>query len=304
MTHYDTLEISGQASPEVVRAAYRSLIQRFHPDRLPGDASAAARAAAITAAYEVLSDPVRRAAYDEELAAGHAGAAPRMGHDEPAPATDAAGRSRAAQRPASRSIPARTPWLWALMVVPVVLGAVWLAMPKPDPQGELASIRRAFAAGGLPEARLRELHARKASLLQEFPDLRVRAFAEASQDREARTVDLLAVPLVLQLEQAQLTIPRLRVVLGSFDAGSLRVRMERQGDRLRNELALSLARADAVQLQGPLSETYLKAIVLGALARELVTQPQQDYPSTYFESPGRHGVVEVLLPERFELRPV
>jgi hypothetical protein len=53
-----------------------------------------------------------------------------------------------------------------------------------------------------------------------------------------------------------------------------------------------------------LSETYLKAIVLGALARELVTQPQQDYPSTYFESPGRHGVVEVLLPERFELRPV
>ena len=198
MTHYDTLEISGQASPEVVRAAYRSLIQRFHPDRLPGDASAAARAAAITAAYEVLSDPVRRAAYDEELAAGHAGAAPRMGHDEPAPATDAAGRSRAAQRPASRSIPARTPWLWALMVVPVVLGAVWLAMPKPDPQGELASIRRAFAAGGLPEARLRELHARKASLLQEFPELRVRAFAEASQDREARTVDLLAVPLVLQ----------------------------------------------------------------------------------------------------------
>src|SRR4051794_6266144 len=66
-THYDTLEVGRHASPEVVRAAYRSLIQRFHPDRNTGDATAAERTSAITQAYEVLSDANRRAVYDERL---------------------------------------------------------------------------------------------------------------------------------------------------------------------------------------------------------------------------------------------
>lgn len=305
MTHYDTLEISWKASPEVVRAAYRSLIQRFHPDRRPGDEQAASRAAAITAAYEVLSDPARRAAYDQELAAARVDAAPvvaaRGGAAEPAAA---AARSRtAAQQPVRRSSAAGTRWVWAVMVVPVVAAAVWLATPKPDPQAELAAIRVAFATGGQPEARLRELHARKQALLQSSPELRARALAEEAQDREARTVDVLEVPLVVHLEQGVLTVPRLRVVLGSFDAASLRAHMDRQRVRLQAEVAQSLARADAAQLMGPSSAAYLKVVVLGALVRGLGTPPPQDHPSTYFESPGRYGVVEVLLPEKFALLP-
>ncbi|HLO92744.1 MAG TPA: DnaJ domain-containing protein, partial [Burkholderiaceae bacterium] len=76
MSHYETLEVHERASPEVVRAAYRSLIQRFHPDRRPDDPAAAARAAALTEAYEVLSDPARRADYDRWLAGQRAAAAP------------------------------------------------------------------------------------------------------------------------------------------------------------------------------------------------------------------------------------
>jgi curved DNA-binding protein CbpA len=55
--HYDTLEVHPRASQEVIRAAYRSLMQRYHPDRNPGDVAAAARAASIAQAYDVLSDP-------------------------------------------------------------------------------------------------------------------------------------------------------------------------------------------------------------------------------------------------------
>ncbi|MBB2484465.1 DnaJ domain-containing protein, partial [Mitsuaria sp. WAJ17] len=99
MNHYDTLEVSARASPEVLRAAYRSLIQRFHPDRRPDDPEAAARAAAITEAYDVLSDPVRRAAYDEWLQTQHAQqatSAPMAGGPAAAAASKApAGAARA-----------------------------------------------------------------------------------------------------------------------------------------------------------------------------------------------------------------
>ena len=60
--HYETLQISANAEPETVHRVYRLLAQRFHPDnKETGDAS---RFRALTEAYEVLSDPERRAQYD------------------------------------------------------------------------------------------------------------------------------------------------------------------------------------------------------------------------------------------------
>src|SRR5512137_1712183 len=67
MNYYEVLEVSQSASPEVIKAAYKSLMQRHHPDRNPGDAKAADRSVAVAQAYEVLSDTARRAAYDLEL---------------------------------------------------------------------------------------------------------------------------------------------------------------------------------------------------------------------------------------------
>jgi uncharacterized protein YjbI with pentapeptide repeats len=66
---YETLEIRPDASPEVIKAAYRTLSAKFHPDR---DSSAAAslRFVEIQEAYEVLSDEVRRREYDRILDAG------------------------------------------------------------------------------------------------------------------------------------------------------------------------------------------------------------------------------------------
>ena len=64
-THYDTLEVTRTASPEVIRAAYKSLSQRWHPDRNSRNrAEAEARMKDINAAYAALSDPQKRAAYD------------------------------------------------------------------------------------------------------------------------------------------------------------------------------------------------------------------------------------------------
>src|SRR3989442_2538621 len=64
---YDELEVSPKASPETIRAAYRSLIQRYHPDRHAGSRESALRTLRLNEAYAVLSDPVKRAAYDAKL---------------------------------------------------------------------------------------------------------------------------------------------------------------------------------------------------------------------------------------------
>lgn len=65
---YDVLEVSRTASPEVIRAAYKSLVQRFHPDKNPDNPNAEDLLKLINHAYETLSDPAQRAAYDVTLA--------------------------------------------------------------------------------------------------------------------------------------------------------------------------------------------------------------------------------------------
>ena len=74
-TYYDILRVSRQAAPEGVRSAYRSLAQRYHPDKLQGHDDAARVMAALNEAYAVLSDPERRALYDRSIAGAQARAA-------------------------------------------------------------------------------------------------------------------------------------------------------------------------------------------------------------------------------------
>ncbi len=66
-SYYDILEVSRTASQEVIRAAYKSLVQRFHPDKNPDNPNAVELLKLINNAYETLSDPSKRAAYDVML---------------------------------------------------------------------------------------------------------------------------------------------------------------------------------------------------------------------------------------------
>jgi hypothetical protein len=71
-THYDNLKIARNAPPEVVRAAYKTLSQKFHPDRNSDKEGATRTFQIINSAYEVLSDPVKRKAHDEWIVATEA----------------------------------------------------------------------------------------------------------------------------------------------------------------------------------------------------------------------------------------
>lgn len=66
MNYYEILEISKSATLEVIKAAYKAQISKYHPDNLEtGDLK---KAQQINEAYEVLSDPVKRAEYDKKIA--------------------------------------------------------------------------------------------------------------------------------------------------------------------------------------------------------------------------------------------
>lgn len=67
--YYETLGVAKGADDAAMKASYRKLAMKYHPDRNQGDASAEGKFKELNEAYETLKDPQKRAAYDRY---GHA----------------------------------------------------------------------------------------------------------------------------------------------------------------------------------------------------------------------------------------
>lgn len=63
--YYGRLKVAQDAPPEVIRAAYKALVQKYHPDRHQGSVRHEIVLAALNKAQDVLLDPDRRAAHDQ-----------------------------------------------------------------------------------------------------------------------------------------------------------------------------------------------------------------------------------------------
>src|SRR5919201_5077516 len=73
--YYKALGVSKTAKPAEIKAAYRKLARKYHPDTNHGDRKAEERFKEISQAHDVLSDPEKRKAYDRGgLFGGFAGA--------------------------------------------------------------------------------------------------------------------------------------------------------------------------------------------------------------------------------------
>jgi molecular chaperone DnaJ len=73
--YYEILGVSKNASDQEVKSAYRQMALKYHPDRNPQNAEAEEKFKEAAEAYSVLSDPQKRAAYDQYGHAGVSGAA-------------------------------------------------------------------------------------------------------------------------------------------------------------------------------------------------------------------------------------
>jgi curved DNA-binding protein len=62
--YYSILGVSKESTPEQIKTAYRQLARTYHPDMNPGDQSAEDKFKDIGEAYEILSEPTKRAQYD------------------------------------------------------------------------------------------------------------------------------------------------------------------------------------------------------------------------------------------------
>lgn len=318
VTHYDILQVSPTASAEVIRAAYKSLMQLNHPDRHPGDAAKAELAARIAQAYEQLSDPARRQAYDAQLrAAASPPAYPPPPPARPATADPGLGAAAARARTRSAAAPARSGsrfWPWALVGGVAAAALAWWFQPGARPAADtLETLRTAMAAPERTEAERRALFARKLALLAQDPAARARHQQELLADREAALMRLFDQPLTLELagstaadappERYRVTIPALQLRLGSVDRAKLLAHLERQRDSLQRQVISHLERQSGAQLLRAGGETVLEGWILDALDTALNTRRGDEYPSTFLESPGRYGVVAAVMPDGFRIQP-
>jgi curved DNA-binding protein CbpA len=284
MNCYEILEVSQNASQAVIKAAYKSLMQRYHPDKHPGDAEIAAHASKVVQAYEVLSDPTKKAAYDIKLKQQAADSF-----------TSARDKNRDAYTSAARKDPQaskehKSYWLlWLLITLTIILSLSAMSILKTR-----QSLERSNRADEIPSA-------------LGTPGTRT---SEGMKDLSARTIPAFISDVKVELgardgfsgEPARiLNIPVLGVTVGTLDSEEVLRYIDNNKGRIRQKLEERLAAARYDELIKNDGEQYLKNIIVNSIGNTIGTNRYQDNPEIGLDAPRDYGVVDVLLPRSFSV---
>ena len=129
-SYYELLQVTPTADLEIITAAYRALIRRHHPDRNPSP-TADATTKRLNEAWEILSDPAKRAEYDRTFAGGPS-SRPAPPPRPPNPPTQETPPARPKPSPPPRaSEPDNQDVLWVtlgLFIVVVIIAAAALIL--------------------------------------------------------------------------------------------------------------------------------------------------------------------------------
>ena len=272
MNYYEILEVSPKASTEVVRAAYKSLMQRFHPDKNSTDVAMAERASRVVQAYEILSDPVKRAEYDLELRVAVVDLA------EPLPVDGRIlSRARASTMGEVPERDVRFVWYFCL-ILGVILFSGW-------------SIKAMLNTELSSES---ELVPTRPSLKREIPVL-LRDVTVSLQDPDNPSAESGLV----------LFIPAVGVRVGTLDAENALRHLNNTKERLGRRVSQALASATYPELIKADGERYLAQKILDAINEnpvDEVVSTSADARTSESGTSNRYGVVEVLLPASYSVK--
>lgn len=300
MNYYETLEISQNASPEVVKAAYRSLMQRYHPDKNPGNAAVAERAAQVAQAYEVISDPVQRTAYDLQLK--------NQASAQALERSPQRAYTHAATAPSMQ--PRSSYWLVWLVIISVIATSWYM----------ISSSRKEHLS--------RQVTAKQDTPVQtQPPDSASNEAAAQPNTGEIRTLSHFITDLAINLKRIDhvtlpgggtqpggttqviletgdvLEIPSMDFKVGSYDADKTIQYLEQNRDSIIKSLSEQLMFAQMSGKDKIEGEAYLRELLLDKLDQLAGTDRHKPYPASASESPGHYGVIDVYLPEIYTVRP-
>jgi hypothetical protein len=302
LSHYDTLEVSPKASAEVIRAAYKSLMQRNHPDKNADAAQATARAAIIAQAYDVLSDPQRRLAYDETLL-----------RDLPVqvPAAEFAPGNAASRAGLRRNIPAAPGWQtwYATVLILCIIGAgsAIMVLSKNKAARDPVAQHPGAAMASAPE---KEVSANLPTPGALTPGSTATSGGETPEPQD-RTISAFATDLSVELISPDparpdvihvLHIPSLGLVLVPGEAERLRPRIESQRSAILRQLLMTLSRAQYHELIKADGDLYLKRLVEDAVCEGIGLQGYGAWSNPTQTPPSRKWPLDALLPQAYSIR--
>jgi len=294
MNYYEILEIHPKASKEVVKAAYKSLMQRYHPDKNPDNAEAARHATLIAQAYGIISDENQRSLYDLQLKEQAEKVYSRRSENYPA-------QPLRRTPPNRQAVEKNNAWYaWLLISVILLSGFLLLFLAKEKPPQALPHLD-AQAEGRAPV-----VTQNPASL--ERPPQPPPEPGQRPAGPVAKTLQLSTSVMTVNLKDSEqqdhvLSIPLLFIKVGSYDAEKFIRDIERRKDAINRQLADRLADASYEELaRKNEGEKYLKKTILDALDSITGTNRFEEYPPTGLESPGRYGAVDIILLEPFSLK--
>jgi curved DNA-binding protein CbpA len=305
LSHYDILEVSPKASVEVIRAAYKSLMQRNHPDKNADVLESTARASLIAQAYDVLSDPERRRSYDDSLLQG------RQAEEFPGGLPHGGSVSQLdRQRSATTTTSWRTWYATTLIVSIICAGTVIFVLSKrpaapaltvqePGPSVTRANETQVMAIEadrGVPQA-----------LTVPLP----RAMNESAVELQARTISSFVTDLSIELtptDPAQsssahvLHIPNLGLRFLPGESDRLAQRVADQRSVVIQQLLTDLTKAEYRQLIRADGDLYLKKLIEEAVCTSIGLEKSAALSTSAQSTQGQKLPVEALMPLSFSVR--
>ena len=313
MNYYEILEIHPKASKEVVKAAYKSLMQRYHPDKNPNNAEAARHAARIAQAYGVISDESQRAIYDlqlqeqlqEQLKTQFKEQAAKVYAKVPENYNFPL-RKTAPNRPA---VEKNNAWFaWLLIFVILLSGFLILFLKKEKPPETHLRAETESGASTLNPALNPAL---KNNPADSEPQTQTQAQTQAQSEVAFKTFQLFSSMKVNVKDANQqehvLSISQLKIKVGSYEPEKFINDIERRKEAITRELADRLASASYEELANDeiimidekptdekKNEQYLKKFILDALGNITGTDRSEKHPPTGLESPSHYGAVDII----------